>query len=165
MRYIRNKCIRALPTCPIAMNRDLFLIKVNNLRSGTRCVFSCYQNNAEWDKMPFNRWHRSTRSAKAKHLYNICTTSAQRLRRWTSIVQMLYKSSVFAGRCPIHDCHKTCGYFHTAYVEQIGSFGHQSTRLRVGLPRGGSTARSLSPNRMQSVYLMLGQRRTTLDQH
>ena len=31
------------------------------------------------------------------HLYNIYTTSAQRLRRWSSIVQMLYKCFVFAG--------------------------------------------------------------------
>ena len=29
-----------------------------------------------------------------KYLYNICTTSAQRLRRWPSIVQMLYKCFV-----------------------------------------------------------------------
>ena len=29
--------------------------------------------------------------ANTKHLYNICTTSAQRLRRWSNIVQMLYK--------------------------------------------------------------------------
>ena len=27
----------------------------------------------------------------SKHLYNICTTSAQRLRRWSDIVQMSYK--------------------------------------------------------------------------
>ena len=32
-----------------------------------------------------------------KHLYNICTTSAQRLRRWSNIVQMLYKCFVFTG--------------------------------------------------------------------
>ena len=29
--------------------------------------------------------------ANTKHLYNISTTSAQRLRRWANIVQMLYK--------------------------------------------------------------------------
>ena len=27
--------------------------------------------------------------ANTNHLYNICTTSAQRLRRWSNIVQML----------------------------------------------------------------------------
>ena len=27
-------------------------------------------------------------SENTKHLYNICTTSAQRLRRWSNIVQM-----------------------------------------------------------------------------
>ena len=32
-----------------------------------------------------------------KTLYNICTTSAQRLRRWSYIVQMLYKCFVFTG--------------------------------------------------------------------
>ena len=36
--------------------------------------------------------------ANTKHSYNICTTSAQRLRRWSNIVQMLYKSFVFAGQ-------------------------------------------------------------------
>ena len=35
--------------------------------------------------------------ANTKHLYSICTTSAQRLRRWANIVQMLYKCFVFAG--------------------------------------------------------------------
>ena len=29
--------------------------------------------------------------ANTKHLYNICTTSARRFRRWPNIVQMLYK--------------------------------------------------------------------------
>ena len=35
--------------------------------------------------------------ADTKHLYNICTTLSQRLRRWSNIVQMLYKCFVFAG--------------------------------------------------------------------
>ena len=34
--------------------------------------------------------------ANTKHLHNICTTSAQRLRRWPNIVQVLYKGFVFA---------------------------------------------------------------------
>ena len=33
--------------------------------------------------------------ANTKYLHNICTTSAQRLRRWANIVQMLYKCFVF----------------------------------------------------------------------
>ena len=32
-----------------------------------------------------------------KHLYNICTMLDQRRRRWTDVVQMLYKCFVFAG--------------------------------------------------------------------
>ena len=35
--------------------------------------------------------------ANKKHLYNICTTAAQRLRRWSNIVQMFYKYFVFTG--------------------------------------------------------------------
>ena len=44
-------------------------------------------------------WHIP---ANTKHLYNICTTSAQRLRRWSNIVQMLYKCFVFAGINQVH---------------------------------------------------------------
>ena len=33
-----------------------------------------------------------------KHLYKICTTSAQRLRRWSNIVQVLCKCFVFTGK-------------------------------------------------------------------
>ena len=32
---------------------------------------------------------------KTQHLYDICTTSAQRLRRWSYIVHILYKCFVF----------------------------------------------------------------------
>ena len=35
--------------------------------------------------------------ANTKHLYNIYTMLAQRLRRWSSIVLLLYKYFVFAG--------------------------------------------------------------------
>ena len=35
--------------------------------------------------------------ANTKYLHNICTTSIQRLRRWTDIIQMLCKYFVFAG--------------------------------------------------------------------
>ena len=35
--------------------------------------------------------------ANTKHLYDICTTSAQNFRRWSNIVQMLYKYFLFAG--------------------------------------------------------------------
>ena len=38
--------------------------------------------------------------ANTKYVYNICTTSAQRLRRWSNIVQMLYNWFVFAGIHP-----------------------------------------------------------------
>ena len=36
--------------------------------------------------------------ANTKHLYNIYTMSAQRLRRWSNIGYMLYKCFVFAGK-------------------------------------------------------------------
>ena len=38
----------------------------------------------------FRRWKgKSTISVRTKHLYNICTTSAQRLWRWSNIVHWL----------------------------------------------------------------------------
>ena len=41
-----------------------------------------------------------------KHCYNICTTSAQRLRRCSNIVQILYKCFVFTGSTlNIHHIH------------------------------------------------------------
>ena len=39
------------------------------------------------------------RSQQTKHLYNICTTSAQHLQHWPNIVQMLYNCFVFTGGC------------------------------------------------------------------
>ena len=38
--------------------------------------------------------------ANTQHLYNICTMLHQRRRRWSNIVQMLYKCLVFAGNTP-----------------------------------------------------------------
>ena len=37
----------------------------------------------------------ATTQANTKHKYNICTTSAQRLRRWADVVQMSYKCFMF----------------------------------------------------------------------
>ena len=45
-------------------------------------------------------------TANTKKSYNICTASAQRLRRWSNIVKMLYKCFVFAGYVGLHvPCH------------------------------------------------------------
>ena len=38
--------------------------------------------------------------ANTKHLYSICKMLGQRRRRWTDVVQMLYKCFVFAGYIP-----------------------------------------------------------------
>ena len=40
---------------------------------------------------------RNENPANTKHLYNICTTLVQRLRRWSNIVHMLYKCFVVTG--------------------------------------------------------------------
>ena len=48
-----------------------------------------------------------TNPVNTKHLYDIYTTSAQRLRRWSNIVEMLYKCFVFTGngwRCHSPTC-------------------------------------------------------------
>ena len=53
---------------------------------------------------PTLKTHTMPTAANTKHLYNICTTSAQRLRRSCSIVQMLYKCFVLAGtEAPVTD--------------------------------------------------------------
>ena len=52
-------------------------------------------------------WYTQCSPVNTKHLYNICTTTAQRLRRWTNIVQMLYKCFVFTGR-PTHPIPVQC---------------------------------------------------------
>ena len=41
-------------------------------------------------------WHENP--ANTKHLYNICTMLGQPRRRWTYVVQILYKCFVFAGK-------------------------------------------------------------------
>ena len=63
-----------------------------------------------WRRAPMNRpgrhdWRREkgvlTKQISAKKytqfLYDICTTSAQRLRRWSDVAKMSYKCFVFAG--------------------------------------------------------------------
>ena len=47
-------------------------------------------------------YHKTGEPVNKNHLYNICTTSAQRLRRWSNIVQMLYKCFVFVGKVVSH---------------------------------------------------------------
>ena len=39
--------------------------------------------------------------SKHKHLHNICTAPAQRLRRWSNILQMFYKCFVLTGEAII----------------------------------------------------------------
>ena len=46
--------------------------------------------------------------ANTKHLYNICTMLDQRRRRWDDVVQMLFKSFVFAGQWPIYVASSVC---------------------------------------------------------
>ena len=56
--------------------------------------------------------------ASTKHLYNISTTSAQRLRRWSNIVQMLYKCFVFAEACMLkhENTNVSAKMVHTHYL-------------------------------------------------
>ena len=53
--------------------------------------------------------------ANTKHMYSICTTSAQRLRRWPNIVQMLYTCFVFMGR-PVNPLSAAHDYSRFYYV-------------------------------------------------
>ena len=64
----------------ITAELELCLIKATLLRLKVNCSFrACF----------------SYISVNTKHLYDICTTLDQRQRRWTAVVQMLYKCFVF----------------------------------------------------------------------
>ena len=64
------------------------------LAHGIRRRPNIIQTLGEW--LLFAENVRDVEPANTKHLYNISTTSAQRLRRWSNIVQMLYKCFVLA---------------------------------------------------------------------
>ena len=67
--------------------RQLNLNIKNNLKNNNLIGSSRKANVPDFKSYPAN----------TKHLYNTCTTSAQRLRRWSNIVQMLYNCLVFPG--------------------------------------------------------------------
>ena len=90
---------------------------VFRLPRGPRLLFLDYR----WPvsivfRLPLTRVYRfqATSVANTKHLYNICTTSAQLLRRWSNIVQMLYKCFVFAGSDP---CLLVSGYLWPTSID------------------------------------------------
>ena len=66
----------------------------------------------------------------AKYLYSICTTPAQRLRRWPAILQMLYKCFFYftgksnSGNCPV---------FCSATASSVHSSGQDEDRNQVWL--------------------------------
>ena len=47
-------------------------------------------------KISQDTFNQSAQPANTKHLYNICTMLEHLIRRWSNIVQMLYKCFVFA---------------------------------------------------------------------
>ena len=63
--------------------------------SGKLANEAIYNNSVSYTKTLFILGN--TFPANTKHLHNICTTSAQRLRRCSNFVQMLYKCFVFTG--------------------------------------------------------------------
>ena len=71
-------------------------------------VTYAFTNDSLWNHATLDQFWRNA-PANTKHLYNICTMSAQRYQRWADIVQMIYKcfvfapSWVFAGSMPIAD--------------------------------------------------------------
>ena len=65
---------------------------ISKIEKNTFGLYGLYKNiSALWGLNPAN----------AKHLYNICTTSAQRLRRWFNIVQ---KNNVIQIFCVCWEC-------------------------------------------------------------
>ena len=67
-----------------------------------RCSLGSRNLSTDAEQLSFRNIQKlgSQQPANTKHLYTICTKSAQRLRRWSNIVQMLYKCFVFTGQWP-----------------------------------------------------------------
>ena len=63
-------------------------------------LWCLYTDVAVRSDVVFLLWKSRQCPANAKHFYDICTTSTQRLRRRSNIVQMLYKCFLFAGWIP-----------------------------------------------------------------
>ena len=59
--------------------------------------------------------------ANTKHLHSICTTSAQRLRRWPNILQMLYQYFVFAG-IRVADLKTRFQGYMFLYLNEVGDY-------------------------------------------
>ena len=57
----------------------------------------CLQNHPNIKSTRIERGVLAGARVNTKHLYNICTTMDQRLRRCSNIEQMLYKCFVFVG--------------------------------------------------------------------
>ena len=101
-----------------------------------------------------------TSPANTIHLFHICTMSAQRLRRWSNIVQMLYKCFVFAGSALFVICPLIIVLVYGVGLVHRRPYGHHidmSGGLLWILRRGDHMARSvwLSPQAsvVQTSYL------------
>ena len=82
------------------LNRIGIITLTGNCRMSTMSEWIRRTRNVAWAG-----WLRDD-PANTKHLYNISTTSVQRLRRWSNIVQMVYKCSVFTMMCsPFQEFH------------------------------------------------------------
>ena len=62
---------------------------------------------------------RDNSPANTKHVYNICTTLAQRLRRWSNIVQLLYKCFVLL--VILMSLNPSCAFTVTSRLQQLKS--------------------------------------------
>ena len=63
---------------------------------GSRQYLSA-SDDRRWRLSCFLQYVGAINPVNTKHLYSICTMLDQRLRRWSDVVQMLYKCFVFAG--------------------------------------------------------------------
>ena len=89
---IRKPLARFCPIGSMVINEDA----VNGAPCGKCDVTVCPECMRDYSTIEISEYvNVETNPVNTKHLYNICTTSAQRLRRWSNVVQMLYKC--FAG--------------------------------------------------------------------
>ena len=78
-------------------NNRLIIQRSHQEVRSVRCAIHYCVIMRKWSKLPlFIKIRDGHPSIYTEHLYNICTTLAQRRRRWASVLQMLCKCFVFA---------------------------------------------------------------------
>ena len=79
---------------------NMIIILFLHTRSCQKYISICLYTSGHIELKRVNHTYSNHIPADTKHFHNICTTSAQRLRRWSNIVHMSYKCAGLTGILP-----------------------------------------------------------------